>query len=111
MIIIINIVIYYPSTPPTLFEVSCRDNLHGRLGLMALNNLSEHAYGGSGKLSAELAFGLQMMMRRLAAGVPRIVSAKTLRQWNVYSDADYEPELMSGGIGAAIFDDACVCAG
>lgn len=73
--------------------------------------LSEHAYGRTAKLPAELAFGLQMMMQRLSAGVPRVVSAKALRQWFVYNDAAYEPELMSGGVGAAIFNDACECVG
>ena len=54
---------------------------HGRLGFLALKQLSEHAYGRTAKLPAEPAFGLQMMMQRLSAGVPRVVSAKALRQW------------------------------
>lgn len=85
---------------------------HGRLGFLVLKQLSEHAYGRTAKLPAEPAFGLQMMMmQRLSAGVPRVVSAKALRQWFVYTDAACEPELMSGGVGAAIFNDACECVG
>ena len=32
-------------------------------------------------------------------------------QWFVFSDAAYGPELQTGGIGAAIFNDACECVG
>jgi hypothetical protein len=42
--------------------------LHGRLGLLVLKQLSEHAYSRSAKLSPELAFGLQVMMKRLSLG-------------------------------------------
>ena len=49
--------------------------LHGRLGLLVLKQLSEHAYSRSAKLSPKLAFGLQVMMKRLSLGIPRIVSA------------------------------------
>ena len=85
--------------------------LHGRLGLLVLKQLSEHAYSRSAKLSPELAFGLQVMMKRLSLGIPRIVSAKAVQQWFVFSDAAYEPELKEGGIGAAIFNESCECVG
>ena len=53
--------------------------LHGRLGLLVLKQLSEHAYSRSAKLSSELAFGLQVMAKRLSLGIPRIVSAEAVR--------------------------------
>lgn len=50
-------------------------------------------------------------MQRLAISIPRIVSAKAVQQWFIFSDAAYEPELRTGGIGAALFNDACECVG
>ena len=60
--------------------------LHGRLGLMVLKQLSDHAYGRSNKLQPELALGLRVMSRRLESGSPRTVSAKALRQWFLFVD-------------------------
>ena len=85
--------------------------LHGHLGLLVLKQLSEHAYSRSAKLSPELAFGLQVMAKRLSLGIPRIVSVKAVQQWFVFSDAAYEPESKEGGIGAAIFNESCECVG
>ena len=85
--------------------------LHGRLGLLVLKQLAEHAYGRTSKLSHELSLGLLVMKQRLELAIPRIVSAKAVRQWVVFTDAAYEPELGTGGIGAALFDDEFTCVG
>lgn len=45
------------------------------------------------------------MIQRLTLCAPRIVSAKTMEQWFFFTDAAYEPELRSGGLGAIIIDD------
>ena len=85
--------------------------LHGRLGLLVLKQLAEHAYGRSPKLSHELRLGLLVMKQRLELSIPRIVSAQALRQWVVFTDAAFEPEHCTGGIGAALFDDEYKCVG
>ena len=85
--------------------------LHGRLGLLVLKQLAEHAYSKTARLTQELALGLLVMKQRLALGIPRIVSAKAVRQWFLFTDAAFEPDLGTGGIGAALFDDECNCVG
>ena len=83
--------------------------LHGRLGLMVLKQLAEHAYGRSAKLREELVVGLNAMVQRLTLCGPRVVSAKAMKQWFVFSDAAYEPELRSGGLGAVLVADNGQC--
>ena len=85
--------------------------LHGRLGLMVLKQLSDHAYGRTSKIPVELAMGLQMMARRLEFSQPRCVSAKALQQWFLFADAAFEPDTCTGGIGAALFSEECKCVG
>ena len=85
--------------------------LHGRLGLLVLKQLAEHAYGRTSKLSHELSLGLLVMKQRLELAIPRIVSARAVRQWVAFTDAAFEPELGTGGIGAALFDDEYTCVG
>ena len=85
--------------------------LHGRLGLIVLKQLSEHAYGRSAKLREELVIGLHAMVQRLTLCGPRVVSAKAMQQWFVFTDAAYEPELHTGGLGAAVIDDNGKCVG
>ena len=85
--------------------------LHGRLGLMVLQQLSDHAYGRTNKISEELNLGLRVMSQRLAAPTPRVVPAKAIQQWFLFVDAAYEPETVSGGLGAALFSEECECLG
>ena len=76
--------------------------LHGRLGALVLKQLSEHAYGRSPKLQKELILALQMMVLRLESSKPRMVSAEPLAQWFVYTDAAYDQESKTGGLGAYV---------
>jgi len=85
--------------------------LQGRLGSLVLKQLSEHAYGRSPKLQRELTLALNMMLHRLDTGKPRVVSAKPLAEWFIYTDAAYEPETKPGGLGAALFDCKGACLG
>ena len=85
--------------------------LHGRLGLMVLKQLSDHAYGRTSSIQPELFLGLQVMAQRLSNAAPRTVSAQAIQQWLMFADAAYEPESFSGGLGAALFDEACNCVG
>ena len=77
--------------------------LHGRLGALLLKQLSDHAYGRTTRMSNELVLALNMMAHRLKVGRPRVITARPLQQWFVYTDAAYEPDTKSGGIGAALF--------
>ena len=52
---------------------------------------------------------LAMMAHRLSHGRPRVVSAKTLKQWFVYTDAAYEQDSKTGGLGAALFNGSAAC--
>eukprot|EP00435_Cladocopium_sp_Y103_P065173 s116_g27.t1 len=85
--------------------------LHGRLGSLVLKQLADHAYGKTSRLSSDLKLALSMMQHRLAVGRPREVTAKRLETWYVYTDAAYEPETCSGGIGGALFSVAGQCLG
>ena len=53
------------------FADSC---LHGRTGSLALKRLAEHAYGGSTKLSEELAISLKHLQARLGENKPRDIT-------------------------------------
>eukprot|EP00435_Cladocopium_sp_Y103_P027445 s2289_g6.t1 len=69
----------------------------------------DHAYGKTSRLSADLTLGLNMMRHRLCLGRPRDVTACLLETWYVYTDAAYEPDSRTGGLGAALFNVAGQC--
>ena len=50
-----------------------------------------------------------MMAHRLSHGRPRVVSAKTLEQWFVYTDAAFEQDSKTGGLGAVLFNGSATC--
>ena len=83
--------------------------LHGRLGLLVLKLLSDHAYGRTTKIQPELDMGLRFMSQRLGAANPRCVSSNELKQWFLFTDAAFEPEAGTGGLGAALFSDEGKC--
>ena len=50
------------------------------------------------------------MVERLRTAKPRQVSSFDCRQWYFYTDACYEPESSSGGLGGVLVDEgANVC--
>ena len=49
------------------------------------------------------------MFQRLTLCAPRIVSAEAMKQRFVFTDAAFEPELLCGGLGAALFNDLGEC--
>ena len=83
--------------------------LHGRLGALLLKQLSEHAYGRAVRITGELKLSLRMMLQRLQSGRPRTINALALQQWFVYTDAAYEPETCTGGLGGALFNSCGEC--
>ena len=83
--------------------------MHGRLGAVVLKKLAEHAYGRSATLEPDLIAALQSMIVRLDTSVPRTVASSEDRCWHIFTDAAYEPNTSSGGLGGVCFgDDTCV---
>eukprot|EP00435_Cladocopium_sp_Y103_P033807 s3386_g8.t1 len=79
--------------------------LHGRLGKLVLKHLVDHAYGVSKYMDTNLIGSLRAMAERLQVSKPRFVSASECRQWFVYTDASYEPESFTGGLGGVLVND------
>eukprot|EP00435_Cladocopium_sp_Y103_P060549 s295_g22.t1 len=79
--------------------------LHGRLGKLVLLHLVDHAYGVSKYMDSNLVGSLRAMAERLQASRPRVVSASECRQWFVYTNASYEPESFTGGLGGVLVNE------
>lgn len=82
--------------------------LHGCLGALVLKRLSEHAYGRSSRLDADLIMALGAMRELLKHPEPRRVSCSLRKKWFVYTDASYEPESQTGGLGGVLIDGQAV---
>lgn len=78
--------------------------LHGRLGALVLKRLSEHAYGRTSKLDTDLILSLEAMRLRLQSPEPRRVTCSARDKWFIYTDASYEPESKTGGLGGVMVD-------
>lgn len=76
--------------------------VHGRLGALVLQKLTEHMCGRTRVLSDSLRKALELMMNRLGHGEPRKVCSAEFSQWFIYSDASYERETKTGGLGAVL---------
>ena len=79
--------------------------VHGRLGSLVLKKLAEDAYGRTLKLDDDLMVCLRAMLLRLQCG-GRTVSSKSWKCWHVFTDAAYEQNSQSGGLGAVLFSIA-----
>ena len=83
--------------------------LHGRLGSLTLKRLIDHAYGSSSMLDESLANVLQWMMERLKTAKPKQVDAGTVREWCIFTDASYQHDTRSAGLGGVLVDSAGDC--
>ena len=83
--------------------------VHGRLGILVLSKLIEHAYGAQKQIDESLRDALRFTFERLNSGKPRVVRAHRLAQWFIYSDASYEQCNKTGGIGGVLVDDRGEC--
>ena len=83
--------------------------VHGRLGILVLSKLIEHAYGAQKQIDESLRDALRFMLERLNSGQPRVVRAHRLAQWFIYSDASYEQGNKTGGIGGVLVNDQGEC--
>eukprot|EP00435_Cladocopium_sp_Y103_P065769 s873_g27.t1 len=78
--------------------------LHGRLGKLVLKKLIDHAYGRTSIISDDLRQALQAMVMRLKQAKPKEISANSFSQWFLYTDASFEPEPATGGLGGVLID-------
>ena len=83
--------------------------VHGRLGILVLSKLIEHAYGAQKQIDESLRDALRFMLEPLNSGKPRVVRAHRLAQWFIYSDASYEQSSKPGGIGGVLVNDRGEC--
>ena len=83
--------------------------VHGRLGRLVLSRLVEHAYGAQSELMPPLASALRFMRMRLNDAKPRVVGTAQHNQFFLYTDASYEPESHTGGLGAVLIDERGSC--
>lgn len=83
--------------------------LHGRLGALILKRLIDHAYGSNPSVDNELAHLLRLMCVRLETAGPKTVDAASFNEWLVFTDASYEKETKTGGLGAVLVDSAGQC--
>eukprot|EP00435_Cladocopium_sp_Y103_P038332 s3870_g10.t1 len=86
-------------------KLGCADSfLHGRLGKLVLKKLIDHAYGRTSTISDDLRQALQAMVTRLKQSKPKVISVNSFTQWFLYTDASFEPETGTGGLGGVIVD-------
>ena len=85
--------------------------VHGRLGALLLKRLMEHAYGNTPDVDDDVAFALGLMLDRLKNAGPKKVGKQSVLEWFVFTDAAYEAETETGGLGAVIVnsDGSCKC--
>ena len=83
--------------------------LHGRLGNLLLKQLVEHAYGSRQELDAALKYSLNLMAKRLSEGQPRKIGSTLICTNYLYTDASYEQESFTGGLGGVLVDEQGVC--
>ena len=70
-----------------------------------------HTYSSSNNVDESLAHVLELMVQRLQTAGPKLVDAKTVAEWCVFTDASYEPATTTGGLGAVLFGPSGACAG
>ena len=76
--------------------------VHGRLGKLVLKRSTDHAYGHTKFLDDDLRDALKAMAKRLETVKPRVVSALEGEQFYMYTDACYETEEQTGGLGGVL---------
>ena len=83
--------------------------LHGRLGALILKRPIDHAYGSNPQSDDELEHLLLLMIERLETAGPKTVNAGSFTEWLVLTDAAYEKDTKSGGLGAVLVDTTGQC--
>ena len=83
--------------------------MHGRLGRWVLSRLIEHAYGTQPSMNDSMVDALSWMKSRLESTKPREVNSETLDQFFLFTDAAYEPDTQTGGMGAVLVNSYGTC--
>ena len=76
---------------------------------MVLNRIVEHAYGTEARIGKPLESALTWMRHRLLTCKPKRIDSTDLQQFFVYTDAAFEPETSTGGLGAVLVSEAGIC--
>lgn len=78
--------------------------VHSRLGVLVLSKLIERESGAQKQSGESLRIAFHFMLERLNFGKPRMVLAQKLEEWYIYSDASYEQNSKTGGVGGVLVD-------
>ena len=74
----------------------------GRLGRRCLNEITRHAYSGKSKLSTYAKERLEEFGKFLSAAQPRLVGQVSCRTFMILTDAAFEKETRTGGLGGVL---------
>ena len=82
----------------------CDSFIFGRLGRVALQEITRHAYARPSQkaLSRRLVESLQLLKERVVTGLPRSLSCKLLSTFYLFTDASFN-QLDGAGFGAVLF--------
>lgn len=83
--------------------------LRGRLGKLVLKKQIDHAYSRQKILDGDTCHALLAMKVRLESGKPVEVIEAELKQSFIYTDAAYEQDGKTGGIGAVFVNEEGQC--
>ena len=76
--------------------------LFGRLGRRCLNEITKHAYSGRLKLTSPAKERLEEFGKFLGAAQPRLVGQVSCRTFMILTDAAFEKEARTGGLGGVL---------
>ena len=74
----------------------------GRLGRRCLNEITRHAYSGRLKLSTSAKEPLEEFGKFLSSAQPRLVGQVSCRTFMILTDAAFEKETRTGGLGGVL---------
>ena len=74
----------------------------GRLGRRCLNEITRHAYSGRLKLSTSAKERLEEFGKFLSSAQPRLVGQVSCRTFMILTDAAFEKETRTGGLGGVL---------
>ena len=69
-----------------------------------LKRLVDHAYSFSNVVDAELATVLELMIKCLRCAGPKRMDANIVNEWSIFTDASFESQQCSGGLGGVLVD-------
>ena len=76
---------------------------------MVLKRLIDHAYGSSPVLDDDMCSVLELMKQRLLKAVPKTVGAQAADEWMIFTDAAFDKNAKTGGLGAVLVSSIGQC--